>query len=305
MLTPGGEAGRRVEGLWWLLLWVSTAVFVVVLVLMVVAVVRGRNAGDRAIPAESEPRWGSRFIITAGVVLPVVILTSVFVVSLADVRALADDPEEDILTITVTGHVWWWEAEYPNGAITANEIHIPVGEPIRFALESADVIHSFWVPALGPKRDMLPGNTNTLRLIADEPGRYRGQCAEFCGLQHARMGLFVIADPDFDQWVAHMAEPAADPADPAAVEGRDRFLEGSCAGCHTIRGTDAAARVGPDLTHLASRQTIGAASWDNTHDHLTQFVTDAQSMKPGAVMPPAELTSGQIANVVTYLETLR
>lgn len=305
MLSPGGESGRRVEGLWWLLLWVSVAVFVVVLALMVVSIVRSKGAPDQTAPTESEPRWGARFIVTAGVAIPTVILVAVFVVSLADVRALADDPNEDVLTVTVTGHVWWWEAEYPNGAITANEIHIPVGQPVRFRLESADVIHSFWIPALGPKRDMIPGQTNTLRLTADEPGRYRGQCAEFCGLQHARMGLFVVADPDFDQWVAHMAEPAEAPDAPGALEGRDAFLAGSCAGCHAIRGTEADARVGPDLTHLASRQTIGAASWDNTHDNLTQFVTDAQSLKPGAVMPPAELTPDEIAMVVTYLETLR
>jgi cytochrome c oxidase subunit 2 len=293
-----------VKGLWWLLLWVSLAVFAVVLALMATSVLRART-GDRDTPDESEPRWASRFIVTTGVVVPFLVLTGVFVVSLADVRALADDPTEDILTVTVTGHMWWWEAEYPNGAVTANEIHIPVGQPVRFELESADVIHSFWVPALGPKRDMIPGQTNTLRLTADEPGRYRGQCAEFCGVQHARMGLYVVADSEYDSWVEQMAAEAPSPADPTTSAGRDLFLAGSCAGCHAIRGTDANARVGPDLTHIASRQTIGAASYDNTHENLTRFVTDAQSLKPGIVMPPAELSHDEIAQVVAYLETLQ
>jgi len=300
MLNPGGESSRRVEGLWWLLFWVSLAVFTVVLVLMAFSIVRARRNADDTVD-ESEPRWASRFIVTTGVVVPFLVLTGVFVVSLADVRALADDPTDNILTVKVTGHMWWWEAEYPNGAVTANEIHIPVGEPVRFELESADVIHSFWIPALGPKRDMIPGQTNTLRLTADEPGRYRGLCAEFCGVQHARMGLYVVADRDYDSWVEHMAEPA----ELSASAGQDLFTAGSCAGCHAIRGTDADAEVGPDLTHLASRETIGAASYDNTHENLTRFVTNAQSMKPGAVMPPAELTADEVAQVVAYLETLQ
>lgn len=304
ILEPAGEAGRRVEGLWWLLFWVSLVVFAFVVALMAASLLGGRWRAPGAASEEVDRSWGGRLIVIGGVVVPTLILGAVFVVSLDDVRALADDPEDDILTIEVTGHVWWWSAEYPNGAVTANEIHIPVGDPVRFELSAADVIHSFWIPALGPKRDMIPGQTNTLRLSADEPGRYRGQCAEFCGVQHARMGLFVVADPDFDRWMAAQAAPANDATGPDASAGRELFMAGSCAGCHAIRGTRADASIGPDLTHLASRKTIGAASWDNTQDNLARFVADAQSMKPGAVMPPAELTPAEVDLVVEYLETL-
>lgn len=303
ILDPRSDTGRAVESLWWLLLAVSVVVLLAVVVLTTIAVVRGRRRKETG-PMPGEPPWGSRFIVVSGLALPAIILTSVFVVSTRQLSAIADDPGEDVLTIDVIGHMWWWEVRYPGGAVTANEIHVPVGEPVRIRLRSADVIHSFWVPALGPKMDAIPGRTNALRVVVEEPGRYRGQCAEFCGLQHAHMAMFVVADPRFDRWLDAMEKPAADPTAPAEIRGLDVFLTSTCAGCHTIRGTDADETVGPDLTHLASRETI-AGSWPNDASHLARFVSDPQSLKPGAVMPPTSLSPGELEDLVAYLGSLR
>jgi cytochrome c oxidase subunit 2 len=301
ILNPQGESAKRVAGLWWLMLWISTAVFVVVVVLMAVAIVRRRRRGVEI--DASEPRWGEPFVVIAGVVIPVLILTGVFVISVRDMNAIAGgDPQ---LTVQVIGHVWWWEVRYPNGAVTANEIHIPTGEPVRFEVSSEDVIHSFWVPQLAPKIDMIPGRTNSIVVTATRSGRYRGQCAEFCGLQHANMAFFVVAQPpdDFAAWLANQARPAVTPTG-AEAAGEDLFVSSSCSGCHTIRGTDANATLGPDLTHLASRDTLAAGTLENTPENLEAWITDPQAFKPGAVMPPSPLSADQVRRIVAYLETL-
>jgi cytochrome c oxidase subunit 2 len=206
------------------------------------------------------------------------------------------------MTIDVIGHDWWWEIRYPNGAVTANELHIPAGEVVRLHLTTADVIHSFWVPQLQVKQDQIPGRDNYLWLEADHPGDFRGQCAEFCGLQHANMIVNVVADSpeDFDTWVAEQAGPAVATDEP----GESVFMSSSCAGCHTIRGTSANGTLGPDLTHVASRATI-AGVLDNKTDELRRFITDPQGDKPGVTMPPSGLSADDIAAVVLYLESLR
>ena len=303
ILRPQSEAARRVEGLWWLTFWTSVIVVAVVTAFIVVAVRRGRaRAAEEGI--DKRPvAWGGRFIVIAGLVVSGAILAGTFAVSLRALNALADAPSDTALTIEVIGHNWWWEARYPNGAVTANEIHIPVGQSVEVQLSTADVIHSFWVPQLNVKQDQVPGMDNRLWLRADEPGRYRGQCAEFCGLQHARMVFYVDAEPpaQFEQWLAREAAAASVPTTPAGIDGRNLFLRSSCAGCHAVRGTSAAGTLGPDLTHLASRQTIGSGLLPLRRDTLSDFVLNAQHTKPGASMPPTEISQLELEAIVDYL----
>jgi cytochrome c oxidase subunit 2 len=203
----------------------------------------------------------------------------------------------------VTGHQWWWEARYPGtGAVTANEIHIPVRTPVRVEVQTADVIHSFWVPRLNRTIDTMPGKRNSIELYADAVGRYRGQCDEFCGLQHAHMAFYVIADPPavFRRWLAAQSKPAA-----ASGPGRAVFMNASCANCHSIRGTAASGDVGPDLTHLQSRSTIGALTLPNTRADLREWITDSQRVKPGNQMPDIRLKGPQLNALLDYLEALK
>lgn len=303
ILEPAGPGARRIEGLWWILFWVAGAVFLVVLALMAIALWRARRT-DASIA--THVGWGEPFIVVAGVALPALILGAVFLVSLGDLAALSNDEGDDALTIEVVGKVWWWEARYPNGAVTANEIHVPVGEPVELELTTTDVIHSFWVPRLQAKVDMIPGRVNRMSIQADEPGRYRGQCAEFCGLQHANMAFYVVAEPpqEFEEWVAMEAAPADEPVQSGAARGRDVFLGSTCAGCHAIRGTPASAELGPDLTHLDARATIGAGLFANTRANLARFIVDPQEVKPGITMPPTELTAAELDALLDYLEQL-
>lgn len=279
------------------MLWISTAVFVIVVGFLVRAMLRGRRDGYDTLD-RSDPRWGEPFIVIAGVVVPALILAGVYVYSLREMDALSEAGSEPSMEIEVVARNWWWEARYDNGAVTANEIHIPVGETVRLQLRAADVIHSLWVPQLQAKTDLVPGRDNYMWLEADEPGRYRGQCAEFCGLQHANMVFYVIAEERqvFDEWVANEAADAT----ATGSEGEDLFVNASCAGCHAIRGTAAMGTLGPDLTHLAGRRTI-AGVLDNDADNLRAFVADPHPFKPGVSMPPAELSDDEIDAVVEYL----
>jgi cytochrome c oxidase subunit 2 len=279
----------------------AVAVFVFVAGMLLLATIRAPRKTEEE--AQHTPRWGEPFIVVAGVVVSGAILLGFFVFSLAKQQALADAGRRARLVIDVIGHDWWWEVRYPNGATSANEIHIPTGERVRLTLETADVIHSFWVPPLGPKIDMVPGMHNKLWLEATRPGVYRGQCAEFCGLQHANMIIRVVADTpaDFDAWVAREAEPAQ----VAAPAGRQVFENQTCAGCHTSRGTAAAGKVGPDLTHFGRRATLGAGVRPRTDANLERWITDPQSIKPGVGMPPTTLSADQLNALVAFLEGLR
>jgi cytochrome c oxidase subunit 2 len=284
--------------------WISTVVFVVVVGMLAAGLWRRRRADED--PRRPVP-WGEPFILIAGVVIPAVVLVAVFVVSLRDMSELSS-PDEDVeLTIDVVGHDWWWEATYePSGAVTANEIHIPAGRPVRVRLTTDDVIHSFWVPQLQVKVDMIPGKTNDMWLEADAPGRFRGQCAEFCGLQHANMIFYIVAQTpeDFESWLDDQSLPAAEPETSSAARGEDVFMSTTCVGCHAIRGTDASSEVGPDLTHIAGRETIAAGVIDNTRASMATWVLDPQEVKPGAVMPPTDLSSEELNDLLDYLEQL-
>ena len=314
ILDPSSGAGRRVAGLWWMLFWISVVAVAVVVGMIAVAIVRrhrpdategegdGVGAGSDDID-RSPVAWGDRFVVLSGIVVTGVVLAVSFVVSLFVLNDLAAPAERQPLKIEVVAHTWWWEVRYPGGAVTANEIHIPVGEPVEVRLRTADVIHSFWVPELQVKQDLVPGMDNHLSLEADHAGRFRGQCAEYCGLQHAHMVFFVRAQPpaEFQDWLADQGRPAADPTSALAQQGRTTFEGSSCAGCHTIRGTTADGVLGPDLTHLAGRETIGAGVDRLDPDTLARWIANAQDDKPGASMPPTELTPAQVDAVVAYL----
>lgn len=301
VLHPASRAAEAIAWLWWLMFWICTAVFVVVLVLLAVGLIRRRGAET------STPPLGNRFIVISGIILPAVILIGLLIANLRASVALREP--ETALTIRVTGRQWWWEVHYPElGITTANELHIPAGRPVRVELRSADVIHSFWVPRLAGKMDMIPGMDHTnFVLRADKPGEYRGQCAEFCGLQHALMALYVVAlEPgDFHEWVAERQKPVAPPADERLARGRQVFGTAACGNCHAIRGSEFTGKIGPDLTHLDSRLTLGAGTLPNNRGNLEGWISNPQPLKPGNLMPASYLSGDDLHALTDYLETLK
>jgi cytochrome c oxidase subunit 2 len=302
VLDPAAPAAATIEWLWWLMFWTCTVVFVAVMVLLVVGLVRGRGAGR--VPT---PPLGNTFIVISGIILPAIVLVVLLVANLRASLALREP--EAAMTIRVTGFQWWWEVEYPEYGITiANELQIPTGKPIRLELRAADVIHSFWVPRLAGKMDMIPGMDHTnLTIRASEPGVYRGQCAEFCGIQHALMALSVVALPpeQFDAWVAAHRTPPPAPADEELMRGKRVFAEAACGNCHAIAGTQFNGQIGPDLTFMGSRRTIGAGTLPNTFANLSGWISNPQPLKPGNLMPPSYLGSRDLLAVTAYLESLK
>jgi cytochrome c oxidase subunit 2 len=307
-LAPKSHQARDIATLFWWMLggaWIGLAVVVVLLV------VAWRRRGGRDPAAEkAAERRGWFVVIGAGMVIPIAVIAALFVISDVFVIRTTQAPAAAAtrLTVLVVGHQWWWEIRYPGSrAVTANELHIPVRTPVRVDVRTADVIHSFWVPELNRKIDAIPGQTNAIELDADAVGSYRGQCAEFCGVQHAHMGLEVVAEPAarFRRWLADQARPAASPATAAARRGQDVFTSAGCQSCHTIRGTQASGDVGPDLTHLAGRRTLGALAIPNTGRYLRSWILGSQEVKPGNQMPNLDLAPGRLDDLVAYLEGLR
>jgi cytochrome c oxidase subunit II len=310
MLGAAGPHARGVESLWWVFFWITVAVYVLVLAALVAAVLRRTRPADpqdtgAARRAGQAVAWATGLTL----VLLFVLLVSSVRTGRYSIQGLADPAHEGI---TVTGQQWWWNVEYESPVAsrrvqTANEIHIPIKRPVLLKLRSSDVIHSFWVPNLAGKKDLIPGHQTELWIQADRPGIYRGQCAEFCGHQHAHMALLVIAEQParYSAWLERQRQPAAEPPDDMAKRGRDVFLSGPCVLCHTIRNTDAGGRVAPDLTHLASRLTLAAGTVPNTPGHLAGWITDAQGIKPGNRMPTIGLNGEDLQALVTYLQALR
>jgi cytochrome c oxidase subunit 2 len=304
-LNPAGPQASRIEYLWWLIFWISTAVFLIVLAFLAKAIIRPRE------PSDNERSLTNAVTISVGATA--VILLVWLVASIWGLRVLAAPQMSNAVSINLTGHQWWWEVEYqdPNAPSlrfrTANEIHIPVGRPVVLNVTSRDVIHSFWVPNLHGKRDLIPGYTTSIWLQADRAGVYRGQCAEFCGYQHANMALYVTAENDapFKQWLAAERQPAQEPSTDQERHGRDVFMHGSCPACHTIRGTNAGGLVGPELTHIGTRGTIGAGTLPNTRGHLGGWISDAQAVKPGIRMPPNRFSGDDFQALLAYLESLK
>ena len=309
--APRGSHAAEVAWLFWVMVALGTAVLVLVLVLLARSCWRPRHRDDAGEAdddrEEAARRRSMGLVIGGGVVLPVVILVPLTVMMLLVADRISPFAADDPMEIEVVGHQFWWEVTYPGtGAVTANEIRIPTNTPVQLRMESADVIHSVWVPQLAGKIDMIPGQTTHLALDADEAGEYWGYCAEFCGVQHARMRFLVIAhEPDdFDEWLANESAPARDPASEQAERGQEIFAEVGCAACHSVRGTDAGGTTGPDLTHLASRRTLGAGTLPNERGHLGGWISDPQATKPGNLMPPTPLTGDELLDLLAYLEGL-
>jgi cytochrome c oxidase subunit 2 len=302
ILDPQGHEARALKGVWWLMFGLAAGVYVVVAGLIVFAIVRNRRGDSSASRLNDHA-----FVVIGGLVVPVAILMLLAVVTVRTTTEVRQ-PQQGALAIDVRAHDWWWEVRYRDAdVVTANEIHVPVGRQVAITIRTADVIHSFWVPQLAGKLDAVPGQDNVLRLTAEHAGVFRGECAEFCGLQHANMNFLVIAeDPTrFGQWLQTEAQPAGLPSSDDTERGRIVFERESCAGCHTIRGTTAVGTLGPDLTHMGSRRTIGAATVANTTANLAGWISDAQSIKPGNKMPPVNLEPDDLLALVRYLQEQR
>ena len=312
MVGHGPVASSEARLGWWLVI-VSGVVVAIVSLLVVIGGWR-RRPGTRDARAleRTAAHGGLLWIYLGGLIIPAVILVISFALTLGTLHATARPGRDPAATIQVIGHRWWWEVRYidPDPAQTietANEIHVPVGRPVRIQLTSADVIHSFWVPQLAGKTDVIPGQTNVAWLEADSAGVYRGACTEYCGLQHANMALVVIAEPPaaFSAWQSAQHASAAAPSDPEAAAGLAVFQKAACATCHAIRGTDALGRVGPDLTHLASRLTLAAGTLENTRGNLAGWIGNAQAIKPGNDMPVMTIAPRDLQALLAYLETLK
>ncbi|HEX7022268.1 MAG TPA: cytochrome c oxidase subunit II [Trueperaceae bacterium] len=305
-LAPASTAAERIALWWWIMFWIAFAVALLVLALLLTGLAR---SGPRARPdiTPRPDRGWMTLIVLGGIVAPVVVLGGIMGFNLVTEGAIAASARQPEMDVLVIGHQWWWEVNYPKaGFRTANEIHIPAGIPVKIKLTSADVIHSFWVPELHGKIDLIPGRTNTLVLEADKPGIYRGQCAEYCGLQHAKMAFLVFADPpeQYAAWLKGQQAAAAPPATPRQERGQQVFLSSACVYCHTVRGTNASGKLGPDLTHLASRSTLGAVSVTNSRGNLGGWIVNSQSIKPGNRMPPMVLDADDLQALLDYLQSL-
>jgi cytochrome c oxidase subunit II len=311
IFAPASTPALAIRDLSYFVLGICAAIFIVVGGLLTYCVIRfRRRPGDES--REPPQVYGSNQIELAWTVVPVLIVVVLFLATaryIFGIEGLQATP--GALNVTVVGHQWWWEIRYPDlGIITANELHVPVSEPttptpIFLTLQSADVIHSFWVPQLAGKMDVIPNKTNRVWIDPHTPGLYVGQCAEFCGLQHAGMLLRVVVHPkdEFAGWVATQQAPAID--DPGVRGGRELFQSVACINCHTVRGTPANGIFGPDLTHLMSRATLAAGVAKNTPENLRAWIANPDALKPGALMPAMKLSPGELDQLIAYLLTLR
>lgn len=301
VLDPAGPFAGPVTVTAWVLFIMAAVVMAVVLVALGVALFGPRPWKRRL--------GGERLVWIAGLAFPVVVLTGLLIYGLSVTARVADAPRPGEMRVRVTGEMWWWRVAYLDATgreivQDANEVHIPVGRPVVVELESADVIHSLWVPRLGGKTDMIPGRRNFMRLQADRPGIYAGQCAEYCGGPHALMGFVVVAHAadDFDAWRSGQAAPVG----PSIMPGSAVFSASGCGACHTIRGTEANGLAGPDLTRVGSRQTLGAGILPNNQGTMAGWIADSQGIKPGNRMPSYPVLTGQeLRDVAAYLDSLK
>jgi len=311
IFKPLSTPARAIHDVSLLVLAICAGIFLVVGGLLAYTIVRYRRRADDD-GCEPPQIYGSNQLEFAWTVIPIVV---VFVLFLATARTIYDVqgavPPAGALNVTVVGHQWWWEIRYPElGIVTANELHVPVSEtsqprPTFLKLESADVVHSFWVPQLAGKTDVIPNRENRMWIEPTQPGTYIGNCAEYCGMQHAKMLLRVIVHPsgDFEKWAAAQRQPPVDEAQ--ARTGRAIFFATACVNCHAISGTQAVGKFGPDLTHLMSRETLGAGTAPNTAEKLKAWVRDPQALKEGCNMPDMQLTDDELNQIVAYLSTLK
>jgi cytochrome c oxidase subunit 2 len=313
-LGGSGPAARRIASMQWLMILLFLGVTLIMWVLVVWGVSRRRGTLEEHEPIDAG--GGHAWITIGGMFIPLSILSVLFILSLFLLNSFPiHDPGHAATppAMVVIGHQWWWEVHYLNknpqlDVTTANEIHIPVNKPVTIELKSADVTHAFWIPALHGKVDMIPGHPNFIRIEASHSGTYKGECAEFCGVQHAHMRLLLIAQPQeqYQAWLDNLRQPGRTPTTPAAIAGEQVFVMGPCSQCHTVRGTAAHGAFGPALTHIGSRRMIGADSFPNNKGYLAGWVTHAQSLKPGAKMPNiTQLTGIQLRDLVAYLQQLQ
>ena len=307
-LDPRGPQAARIAHMWWIIFAVSAVILTTVTAL-------GLNAARRT--AEGKPRLSERqgrwLVALGGCGIPVAVLLMFLVYSVRVGNANASLPAGDAVVIEAVARQWWWDFHYRDeddpslGARTSNEIYIPVGRPVQFNLRSLDVIHSFWIPSLHGKTDMIPGRINTTWVQADEEGVFRGQCAEFCGMQHSLMAFEVVAVPEnrFEAWLELQRSPAREPEEPSSRRGREVFLASSCGLCHMIRGTIALGHVAPDLTHFGGRRKLAAATMPNTRGHLGGWIVHPDGTKPGSHMPPNQVEPADLTALLDYLQSLR
>lgn len=306
ILDPAGPVARAQYRLFTFDVAMVTGIGVVMAFLILYAVFRFRRRGSAGgLPPQVD---GNRRLEIGWTLAAVLVLVPLAVEPIKDEFALAAPlPGQDVLQVRVVGHQWWWEFEYPDlGIVTANELHIPTGQPVQLTITSADVLHSFWVPRLGGKMDAVPGRQNKLWLQADEPGTYLGQCAELCGTSHANMRLRVIAQTaaEFEAWVRTRQNPVTQPQSDLAARGQAKFQQ-TCAACHTVDGTPAKGKVGPNLTGVGSRTTIAAGMLQNTDENLARWLQNPPAVKPGALMPNLNLKKEEIEALVAYLRGLK
>lgn len=318
VIDPVGPQSGKIAGLWWFFFWLLGAIFLVVMLATLRTLTRP-NRGFNQEPLEQSHRPSAATekrmsrVVTGATVTSVVILFVLIIASVSTGKAVSElGGKGDGLTIQVTGVQWWWQITYQNRdasqiVTTANEIHIPVGRPVQIRGISNDVIHSFWVPNLHGKADFVPSRVNTEWIRADKPGTYRGQCAEFCGLQHAHMIIYVIAESpeNFRAWYQNQLKPAVPPADPMTQRGQKVFMNNACIYCHQISGTPASGQNGPDLTHFGSRLGIAANTLPNTPGNLGGWIVDPQSTKPGNHMATIAVNSEDLQPLISYLESLK
>jgi cytochrome c oxidase subunit 2 len=304
--NPSSPQASSITNLFYVALVISALIFIIVTGSLIYIMVRYRSR-----PGDGEPKQvlGGKGIEIAWTVVPLLILTFLFAYTVYTMQKADPSPDSyqqpDILVI---GHQWWWEVHYPkSGVVTANEVHLPVGKRFLVLLKSADVIHDFWVPQLARKMDTVPGHPNTIWLEADRAGIYLGACSEYCGTQHAWMRIRVVAQPqaDFDEWQQEQLRIPATPTVGEAARGAQIFQGRTCANCHAIAGTIANGRIGPDLTHIGDRQTIGAGVIENTPSNLAKWLANTQSVKPGSLMPDMRLSDSEVNALVAYLEGLK
>jgi cytochrome c oxidase subunit II len=305
-LDPAADQAQSIAGLWQLMLWICGVMYVLVLLFLAAAMRRGWQA-QRSAPSERTLRTmltGWTGLIIAGLIT---LVTATFLVD----RRLAHAEANPSLNIKVTAAQWWWKVEYQDAIpaqriTTANELYLPLNRAVRLELHAEDVIHSLWIPNLAGKQDLIPGRVNTLVFTPTRTGRYRGQCAEFCGLQHAQMAIAVtVVEPaEFERWRAQQLAPAAEPTTDQQRRGRELFSNGACAACHQITGAAAAGQTGPNLTHLASRRMLAAGALPHSAGALSQWLADPQTVKPGNHMPRVPLASQDLEALVAYLEIL-
>ena len=306
IFAPASTPAHDISGLSLFTLAITGGIFVVVAGLLTFAIIRfrGRHDDDRSEPPQI---YGSMQVELAWTVVPVLIVVVLFLATARIIFAVQDAPKPpDALDVTVVGHQFWWEYRYPKlGIVTANELHVPVERATYLHLVSADVMHSFWVPQLNGKTDLIPNHPNEMWIQPRQTGLFLGQCAQFCGPEHAKMLIRVYVDTpeEFEAWVKHQQQPAVD--DAAVAQGRHLFETQACTNCHAVNGTSAEGTFGPDLTHLASRDTIASGAVKNNPQDLHEWIKDPDHFKRGVLMPPMQLSDAQIDQVVAYLDTLK